>query len=467
MRFYLMHFHLFLSLFFIFISSFFCIAEETRPNFVVIVTDDQRLDSFTEAIMPKTYKHLVNKGVNFSRAYITTPACCPSRSSILTGKYVKNHGVRGNRFKLKHPTVFQALDKAGYYTGAIGKYLNSWSGEKRPEFDYWFIHNQGSVVFNNPRFNEQGVWKNFSGYVTEILEEKSLSFLDRAIEQAAPFALLLTPNAPHRPAYPAPKYLDKFPNQKPYRPISFNCSRRKGKPRYIKKTDCLSRKRVKALDVFARKQHQTLLSVDDMVEKIVLKLESKDVVNKTVIFFISDNGIMRGEFGLLAKDVPYDGAVHVPFVVRYPSFGTPGLEKSELVANIDIAPTMYKLSGIGLPSDVDGLSLSELFKATPSWRSNLLLEGYRNFSKKKNNSKRRPFASLMTDNYQLVVNFRESRNPLEFYNILKDPYTVKNLYRKSEERERIKSLMSDLLKLRPDLTKSKWLSRKVKKKYLN
>src|SRR5690349_15884962 len=116
---------------------------DERPNFLVIVTDDQRYD--TMQYMPNTQALIFYQGVTFSSAYITTPFCCPSRASILTGMYAHNHYVYVNEDRLKFPTLVEDLQDNGYYTGLVGKYLNSWKGEARPEFDYWVSFFGGTI----------------------------------------------------------------------------------------------------------------------------------------------------------------------------------------------------------------------------------------------------------------------------------------------------------------------------------
>ena len=121
----------------------FPLLKDERPNFLIIVTDDQRFD--TMEYMPNTRQLIFDQGVTFSRGYITTPFCCPSRASILTGLYAHNHYVLENTDKLRLPTLVEDLQKNGYYTGLVGKYLNSWDGEARPEFDYWISFFGGTV----------------------------------------------------------------------------------------------------------------------------------------------------------------------------------------------------------------------------------------------------------------------------------------------------------------------------------
>jgi N-acetylglucosamine-6-sulfatase len=107
-----------------------------RPNILIIMSDDQRYDQME--YMPLTRSLIFKQGITFDHAYVTTPQCCPSRSSILTGKYAHNHGVLTNVMELDQPTLVQALHEHGYFTGLVGKYLNSYpkAGDSPlPEFD--------------------------------------------------------------------------------------------------------------------------------------------------------------------------------------------------------------------------------------------------------------------------------------------------------------------------------------------
>src|SRR6266496_5466128 len=98
------------------------VKEDTRPSFLILLTDDQRYD--TMQYMPQTQKWIFDQGATFTHAFLTTPVCCPSRSSVLTGMYAHNHGVHDNDGELKFKTVIEDLHAAGYYTGLVGKYLN-------------------------------------------------------------------------------------------------------------------------------------------------------------------------------------------------------------------------------------------------------------------------------------------------------------------------------------------------------
>jgi arylsulfatase A-like enzyme len=132
------------------------VVKTVRPNFIIIVTDDQRYDTLD--YMPLTRAKLFDKGMTFTRAYVTTPLCCPSRSSILTGMYAHDHLVFDNYAPLQKPTFVQRLHDAGYFTGIVGKYLNSWDGTARPEFDDWVVfagHSSAQHYFD-PTLNVNG-----------------------------------------------------------------------------------------------------------------------------------------------------------------------------------------------------------------------------------------------------------------------------------------------------------------------
>lgn len=125
-----------------------------RPNILIIVSDDQRFD--TMEYMPLTKSQIFDQGVTYRRGYITTPACCPSRASILTGMYAHKHGVLVNQDVLNKSIFVRDHLNAGYLTGLVGKYLNSWDGSPRPEFDYWVSFDGGGSPYYDPDLNMQG-----------------------------------------------------------------------------------------------------------------------------------------------------------------------------------------------------------------------------------------------------------------------------------------------------------------------
>ena len=396
-----------------------------KPNVLLIVSDDQRFDDFGD-FMPLTKERLVQQGISFAQAFVTTPSCCPSRASIFTGKYASRHEVRGNDYELHQPTLMQALHAAGYFTGLIGKYLNSWNGEPRPEFDYWVGHAGGQAEYENPLFNIQGTWKRESGYVTSVMESHAQEFLTAAQRSKKPFFLLFTPPSPHRPATPAPEDMAKYSALKAPTFANFMKIDPSGKPAWVKSTLAALPQERGSRDSFYRNQLRTLASLDRTIGAILDRLSNQKILDSTVVVFISDNGLMRGEFGLRGKDCAYEPAIHVPFVWRYPPVvSSIGTDDNHLVANIDIAPTLAELCGVTIPQTIDGRSLVPLFRAKDSgypWRESLLIEGW---STKNGHA---PFVALRTRTHKLIRTLDDqaelyelSTDPLEIVNRVQDP----------------------------------------------
>lgn len=381
---------------------------EKRPNFLIMVSDDQRFD--TMDYMPVTKSVVFDQGVTFSHGYITTPLCCPARASILTGEYAHNTGVKTNDDELYKSTFINVLQQNGYYTGLVGKYLNSWDGEIRPEFDYWVSFFRGESAYDDPYLNDNGKWSTQKGYITNILGDYVVQFLDQAAKDPRPFVLYFAPNAPHQPATPAESDKGKLSDLAPYRPPSFNEKDISDKPQWLQERE-LDATTIQRIDNFRRKQDLSLMALDRADAKIFDTLKKNGQLDNTVIIYISDNGLLYGEHRIFSKNSLYEEAIKVPFALRYPPLVPQPYVENRMVANIDIAPTLYQLAGIRIPSNVDGLSLVNLFDGGP-WRNALLFEGW---------PPRGHYTSIHTERYV----YSETRGDIsEFYDLQTDPYEM-------------------------------------------
>jgi len=389
------------------------LIKDERPNFLIIVTDDQRFD--TMKYMPNTQRMIFDQGVTFSHGYITTPFCCPSRASILTGLYAHNHYVHVNTNKLYLPTVVDDLHKNGYYTGLVGKYLNSWDGSVRPEFDYWVSFWGGTVPsYNDPELNVNGDWSKHTGYMTYLFEDYVKEYLGKATNQRKPFFLLFAPNAPHAPYTPLKEDKGLLTDLALFRPPSYNEEDMSDKPDSIANKPLFSDERVEEIDNTRRRQLLTLISLDRSIGAIMEKLKETGELDNTVIIFLSDNGKHWGEHRLDTKSTAYEEAVKVPFAMRYPALIPTPYVEDKLVANIDIAPTIYELSETKMPDVIDGLSLVNLLTGNGDWRSSLLLEAWPD---------RGNWVSMHTEQYVYIET--ENDKP-EFYDLAVDPYEMDN-----------------------------------------
>jgi len=406
-------------------------AQDTRPNFLIIVTDDQRFD--TMQYMPLTQALIFDQGVTFANGIITTPLCCPSRSSIFTGMYARNHGVRENDTELIQPIFIQTLQQNGYQTALVGKYLNSWNGDARPEFDYWVSFQFGETRYNNPRLNVNGKWSRHEGeYVTYALGDYAIDFLKTATQKRKPFVLMLTFNAPHDPATPATE--DKsLPLELPVRLPSFNEQDVSDKPAWIEnKEPPLTDDQIKEIDDFRRGQILTSFSLDRTIARVISALDATGELDNTVIIYLSDNGRHWGEHRLVAKNTVYEESIHIPFAIRYPPLISKPYVENGVVANIDILPTLFELAGIPVPANVDGYSLVGLLKGDHiNWREGVLVEGW---------PPRGAYVGIRTECYLYAETtndaFAPSSEPeLELYNLEKDPFEMNNVASDSSYQE--------------------------------
>jgi len=386
---------------------------DKRPNILIIVTDDQRYD--TMEFMPNTQQLIFDQGVTFSRGYITTPFCCPSRASILTGMYAHNHWVQVNEDPLEFGTVTEDIHRNGYYTGLVGKYLNSWRGETRPEYDFWVSFWGGTMKnYYDPDLDVNGVWSKHEGYSTYIFRDYVLEFLDEASGQSRPFFLIYAPNAPHAPFTPAKEDTALLQDLAPHRPVSFNEEDTSDKPISISGSPLMTEDDIAAVDNTRRRQLLTLIALDRTMPDIIGKLEEIGELDNTVIFFISDNGKHWGEHRMDSKSTAYEESVRVPFAVRYPPLIPIPYVDDRLVANIDITATVYELSETRLPKIMDGRSLLPLFQGETDWRDHLLLEAW---------PERGTWAAIHTGDSIYI----ETENDLsEFYDLTVDPYELEN-----------------------------------------
>ena len=390
-------------------------VKDERPNFVIIVTDDQRFD--TMEYMPNSQQLIFDQGVTFTNGFITTPLCCPSRASILTGMYAHNHGVLDNDIELKHATFIDIMHKEGYNTGLVGKYLNSWKGEARPEYDYWVSFFKGQTRYYRPDLNINGEWFRFEDqYVTYVLGNYAVDFIRSAHTENKPFVLLFTPNAPHEPVTPANEDLHLLDDLPPHRPPSFNEDDISDKPEWLASSPPLTEEEIQVSDDFRKNQLLTLISLDRTIKRIMDELKSTGELDNTFVLFLSDNGKFWGEHRITSKNGIYDEASRVPYAIRYPPLiSSPYIDTENIVANIDIAPTILDLAGIPIPESMDGLSLVGLLSGSTDWREGILLEGW---------PPRGAYTVAHTKRYVYAETIGDKS---EFYDLQIDPYQLENL----------------------------------------
>ena len=343
-------------------------ARDTRPNILLIYTDDQRWDEGTMAVMPKT-RAIGRRGLRFEQAYIADPLCCPSRATIMTGRYSHNTGVHDNDggFQLDQSTTVQArLEQAEYNTSIFGKFLNGRSWTSPSYFDRWLTLCGRETVgptcdrrgrdYRKPRLNDQGVVRRFSGYVTDVLKKHAVAHL-KSLESRdqTPWFMILAPNAPHLPSTPARRHEDApIPEWGPSPAVLEDDVT--DKPAWV---EARSPADIDRMDRIRAKQLRALMAVDEMIGRVDEVLRNLRERANTLVIFLSDNGFSYGEhwmWGALWKRHPYTSAIKTPLYVRWPKVIEPRVTK-RLVTNVDVAPTIYDAAGVDPPVEVDGRSL--------------------------------------------------------------------------------------------------------------
>ncbi|MER5944792.1 sulfatase [Streptomyces sp. NPDC001904] len=410
-------------------------AAAARPNVLLIVTDDQPKQ--TEWATPNTVAWLAGQGVRFTNGHVTTPLCAPSRSSVFSGRFAHNHGVRNNGASHaldQHTTLQRHLKEAGYRTGLFGKYLNSWDvADNPPHFEDFALLRPSYV---DGTFNVNGTVQTVPGYTTTVVRNRTLAFLEKSRTDDRPWFAYVTPYASHGPRTPEPKYAGTDVPAWDGRP-SVPEDDRSDKPPYVRNaTQTLADgRRVRA------EQLRTLRSVDDAVQAFHDKLAALGQLDNTLVIYIGDNGFNWADHGLTGKGVPYRPAHEVPFYLSWPGGGLGGgTTDNRIVANIDIAPTVLDAAGITPDTPHDGRSLLSGYS-----RDHLLVEwwkqgtgaGQRTWSSYVSKDRQyTEYYDLHTDASGTVtgtgqVGFRE------YYDLQADPYQLKNsLYQATPAQER-------------------------------
>jgi arylsulfatase A-like enzyme len=392
----------------------------TKPNVLIIVTDDQRIGSL--GVMPQTRRYLVDGGTNFKQAFVTTPLCCPSRSSIFSGRYAHNHGVVNNgpglAESLNQESLVQFyLHRAGYLTGLFGKYLNKWrTTQAPPNFDDYAFFSEGEPYFRG-NWNHDGTLVSPPLYSTTYINTLAQEFV-RTAEKTddQPWFLYLATAAPHGPSIADRRY-----RHAPVPPWSgepaVSEKDRSDKPPYVRQDHAsLAHGRL-----IRERQLHTLMSVDDMVGQLLDLLRSLGEERRTLVFFISDNGIVWGDHGLRGKIVPYTPSIQVPMMMMWPGHVPAGENDNALVANIDIAPTILDAAGLSPDQPMDGHSL---LRGTPQRKS--LLTEY-TFMPQYNVP---TWASLRTKSFQYIEEYNPEGTQVrfrEYYDLTADPWQLDNL----------------------------------------
>jgi arylsulfatase A-like enzyme len=385
--------------------------------------------------MPATRRLFARRGTTFTNGFVTTPLCCPSRSTILTGRYAHNTGVHTNSDALRldqGTTIERYLHDAGYQTGIVGKFLNSWPLDRDPPyFDRWAILHYGYL---HTVWNVQGDPRTVDEYSTRFIADRAVGDL-RAFEahEGTPWFLYVATTAPHDPWIPEARYAHA-----PVPPLVKNPAMRErdlsDKPGWLRRSPHLPDAVVTATH---DGQLRTLMSVDDLVARVFRTLDQLGETRTTLAVFMSDNGFLWGDHGLAGKRAgeiesgvrrssgkrfPYPASIRVPFLLRWPRHVRAGATDSRFVANVDLTPTF--LDAAGIPPD-QGVPLDGRSLLSHHTRDRLFFEYYRD----RQYSRVPSWDSIRTRAFQFVEYFGRGGKVTfrEYYDLERDPFELNNL----------------------------------------
>jgi len=476
------------------------------PNIVFIFSDDhacQAISAYGSRInQTPNIDRIAREGVIFENSFCSNAICAPSRAVVLTGKFSHINGKIDNRadpFDTSQPTFNKALQQAGYQTAMIGK----WHLRNDPEgFDYWKVL-PGQGHYYNPDFRTPDGNERIEGYVTDIVTDLSLEWLETGRDPSRPFLLMCQHKAPHRNWMPGPDHLRTFEDREIPEPETlFDDYANRASPaaaqemsiqehffpaydlkitppdpenegdinNWAASFDRLTAEQKERWDSaygprneafqeaspqgdeltryyyqrYIKDYLRCIASVDDSVGRVLDYLDRAGLAENTLIIYSSDQGFFLGEHGWYDKRWMYEESLRMPFVARWPARIPGGRSVSQMIQNIDYAPTFLEAAGIPIPEDVQGKSLVSLMEGRNqgNWRNSIYYHYYEY-----------PAVHMVakhygvrTDRFKLIHYYETGE--WECFDLETDPLELKNVYLDPSFEEVVETLRRELIRLR-------------------
>lgn len=451
----------------------------TKPlNVVFILSDDHRYDymGFMERVpwlQTPAMDRMAKEGAHIKNAFVTTSLSSPSRASILTGMYSHAHKVVDNSAPLPPGLTFfpEYLQEAGYKTAFFGKWhMGNDSGAPQPGFDHWEGF-RGQGEYWNPRINTNGLWVQYedSIYVTDLLTEHAIDFMEKQRADNKQFFVYLSHKGVHDNFSPAKRHKGRYQNEELVLPSSYNTPKyglsslptidpqtkkaAAGKEYYGENMipDWVKNQREswhgvdysyhgRPWDVQVRNYCETLLSVDESIGAVLDYLKEAELDESTLVIYMGDNGFAWGEHGLIDKRQFYEESVRVPMLARCPGLFDGGIVVENMVQNVDIAPTIMDYLGLQKAEQMVGYSFIPLLKEEKTeWRERIFYEYYWEHEFPQTPT----MHGVRTDRYK-YIRYHGIWDTNEFYDLQEDPAETINLIASPVHQDIIKQLNHDL-----------------------
>jgi N-acetylglucosamine-6-sulfatase len=433
---------------------------EKPKNVIFILSDDHRYDfmGFTGKVpwlKTPAMDKMAMEGAHIQNAFVTTSLCSPSRASILTGMFSHKHSVVDNQAPVPDNLIFfpQYLQKAGYQTAFFGKWhMGHDSDDPRPGFDHWESF-RGQGNYYQPTLNIDGETVSYdsSTYITDLLTDHAIEWLGSR-DQDNPFFMYLSHKAVHAMFEPAEVHKGMYKDEKVIYPPSYYLTvgdeyKKHLIPEWVKEqryswhgVDNMYHGAYD-FETFFKAYCETLMALDESVGSILDFVENSDLLNNTVVIYMGDNGFSFGEHGLIDKRQAYEESWRVPMMAWSPGLIEPGTRITQLVQNIDIAPTILELAGLAKPNQMDGASFWPILKGdkTFPWRDKIFYEYYWEYAYPQTPT----VHAVRTDRYKFI-RYHGIWDTNELYDLQEDPWEMNNLIESPDHQEMIHQMLDDL-----------------------
>lgn len=487
-----------------------------HPNIIYIMSDDHAYQAISAYGGPlkdlaptPNIDRIAGNGMRFNRCLVTNSISGPCRAVILTGKYSHLNGFVANEgqkpFDGSQQTFPKLLQKAGYSTAMIGKWH---LGSDPTGFDHWeILPGQGS--YYNPEFINKEGRHTEKGYVTELITEKCISWLEGAKGSGKPFMLMMHHKAPHREWQPGPNELTLYKDVRFPEPATLfddyagRGTAAKTQDMTISKTMRIEedlklyrdKAKMKTTGLMRMDSSQManwngvydpiisefynagltgkqlvsykyqrylqdylacIAAVDKSVGEVLDYLRENGLDRNTVVIYASDQGFYLGEHGWFDKRWMFEESYRTPLLIQWPCVIKPGSVNNDMVSNIDLPETFLEMAGVEVPADMQGRSMAQILKGkTPSnWRT----EHYYHYYEYPGSHMVKRHYGISTERYKLMHYYYDI-DEWEMYDLKTDPQEMKNVYNDPAYASVRKNLHKRLIKLMNEYGDSETLAK--------